>query len=89
MREIARTTRFARSYKRLPRYVKDDLDRKLQLLVEQSRHPLLHIHKLKGSLQECFAINLRDGYRALFIETNDAILLIDVGPHDRYDRWSL
>lgn len=89
MRRIARTTRFARAYKKLPAYIQGDLDDKLKLLIENPYHPLLRTHKLKGTLQGGFAFYLRDGFRAIFMLEREEILLVDVGPHDRYDRWKI
>lgn len=82
------SSRFKRAYKKLPAQIQDDFDEKITLFIKNPVHPVLRTHKLKGRLQSCLAFRLRDGYRVLFeFSGKDIIDLLDVGPHDSYDRW--
>ena len=82
--------RFKRGYKKLPDHIKDDFDRKITLLIKNSRHPKLKTHKLKGKLQKCLSFRLRDGYRVLFeFSGSQTIDLLDVGPHNKYRFWKM
>ena len=82
------SSRLKRSYKRLPRLLQADFDRKVQLFVADQFDQKLRTHKLKGKLQECHAFCLRDGFRVLFeFVSNVEVNLLDVGPHNKYDRW--
>lgn len=80
--------RFKRSYKKLPRSIQEDFDKKIALFIENPRHTLLKTHKLAGRLQECFAFDLKDGYRVLFeFAEPDTVNLLGIGEHDIYKRF--
>lgn len=49
---------------------------------------MLHNHKLSGNLGDYHAFYLRDGYRVLFDFNKDIIILVNVGNHDSYKKWS-
>ncbi|HEX9664641.1 MAG TPA: type II toxin-antitoxin system mRNA interferase toxin, RelE/StbE family [Patescibacteria group bacterium] len=83
------SSRFKRSYKKLSFSIKDDFNSKIKIFF---RHPFdsrLKTHKLRGKLDSYYAFYLREGYRVLFVfEDDDNVLLINVGSHDDYARWS-
>lgn len=86
---LKRTSRFKRSYKKLPQKVKFDFDKKIYLFVENPKDKSLGTHKLKGNLEECYAFKLIDGFRVLFFfNSAEEVNLIDIGPHDKYQQWS-
>lgn len=57
----------------------------LKLLEINPQHPSLRLHELKGKLKGLHSVSINISYRItleLIITEND-IILIDVGPHDR------
>jgi len=86
-RRIFKKGHFEKKYKRLPEYIRIDLNFKIDLLLKDPFHPLLHTHALHGRLTNFFAFYLRDGFRVLFDIRGDIILLHDVGSHNKYRRW--
>ena len=87
--EAHRTSRFKRSYQKLPRHVQNDFGRKIKIFLEQPFNPLLGTHKLHGRLDLYHAFCLKDGFRVLFeFQNNNVALLVNVGSHDDYQRWA-
>ncbi|MBU0978755.1 type II toxin-antitoxin system mRNA interferase toxin, RelE/StbE family [Patescibacteria group bacterium] len=86
--EINLSPRFKRSYKKTPRYIQKDFDKKINTFIKTPDHPSLKTHKLKGRLQECLAFRLRGGYRVLFeFCGSNHVDLLDIGSHDIYERF--
>lgn len=80
--------RFKRSYKKIPRHIQSDFDKKIKIFIDNPNHSSLKTHKLKGKLQECLAFRLKDGYRVLFeFSVPDTVDLLDVGSHDIYKQF--
>ena len=80
--------RFQRAYRRLPAPIQADFKHKIQIFLQDPRHPMLKTHKLKGRLQECLAFRLVRGYRVLFeFSSADTVNLLDVGPHNLSRRY--
>lgn len=84
---IERSSRFKRSYKKLPDAIKDDFDKKIALFFSHPFDPKLKTHKLQGELGSYYAFYLHGGYRVLFSFEEDNILLVNVGSHDDYAKW--
>jgi mRNA-degrading endonuclease RelE of RelBE toxin-antitoxin system len=77
---IRRTNAFLKDYRKLPNYLKSQVDKQLSLLIQNPRHPSLNLKKLKGT--DNFEIRISKGYR-LTISYHDNILeLRRVGTHD-------
>lgn len=75
------TERFAGDYDRLPQHLQLRVDKALELLLDNPRHPSLPIKKIKGHE------NLWEGrvtlhYRLIFSIEGDTYLLLRVGTHD-------
>ncbi|MFH1712823.1 MAG: type II toxin-antitoxin system YafQ family toxin [Candidatus Jacksonbacteria bacterium] len=87
--KINRSSRFKRSFKKLPLYIQNDFDQRIQIFFSDPFHPSLHTHKLSGNLADYYAFYLRDGFRVLFdFDKPDLILLVNIGSHDDYQKWS-
>lgn len=88
MLTIHPSSRFKRSYKKLPRSIKEDFAQRIILFQQDPFDPHLKTHKLKGDLFPAHAFCLRDGYRVLFtFETETIVVLINIGKHDDYAKW--
>ncbi len=60
-------------------------EKTLKLLEFNPNHPSLRLHELKGKLKGLHSVSINISYRItleLLISDND-IILVDVGPHDR------
>ena len=88
MIKIHPSTRFKRSFKKIPSHVKKDFGEKIEIFKHQPFHPSLRAHKLNGNLSDYRAFYLCDGFRVMFefVEL-DVALLINVGSHDQYKKW--
>ncbi len=88
MVKIHPSTRFKRSFKKIPSHIKKDFGKKIEIFQKYPFHPVLHTHKLNGNLGDYYVFYLQDGFRVMFdfVETNIA-LLINIGSHDQYKKW--
>ena len=85
---LNRSSRFKRSFKKLPANIKEDIASKLRIFSRDPFERSLHTHKLSGKLADYYAFCLRDGYRVLFdFEKDGVVLLINIGSHDDYKKW--
>jgi addiction module RelE/StbE family toxin len=88
-RTLIRSSAFVRAAKRLLKKrpdVVEDLRAALELLSEDTLHPKLKTHKLKGDLEGSWAASAGYDLRVVFEivdhEGSEAILLLTVGTHD-------
>ncbi len=87
--KLNRSTRFKRSFKKLPPHIQEDFEAKIKLFVSNPFRPSLRTHKLSGNLSACYAFYLRDGYRVLFdFAKDDIVILVNIGSHDDYQKWT-
>ena len=85
--KINLSSKFKRAYKKLPAHIQTDFDKRIKLFFINPFDPKLKTHKLKGRLQSCQALRLKDGFRVLFeFVDSDTVDLLSVGPHDLYDK---
>ena len=91
MRTLVWSKTFARAFKRTvkkqPRF-KKEIERTLNILVEDPFDPQLVTHKLKGKLSGTWACSVAYDQRIVFEfvksqdDEEDEIFLIDIGTHD-------
>lgn len=83
------STRFHRSFRRIPKTVKDDFAKQITQFQVEPFDPTLRTHKLSGGLAGRYSFYLRDGYRVLFeFMSDNVVLLVNIGSHDEYAKWS-
>jgi mRNA-degrading endonuclease YafQ of YafQ-DinJ toxin-antitoxin module len=58
----------------------------ITLFIEDSNHPKLKNHKLKGKMKPKRAFFIDDDCRVIFLEESDSYLFLDVGKHDEVYR---
>jgi len=81
--EIGR--RFEKSYKKLPKFVKELAKNKEAILKSNPFDPRLETHKLHGKDKNTWSFSITRKYRIKFIFlSSDRILFLDVGQHDIY-----
>ena len=88
MLTIHLSSRFERSFKKLPQQIKDNFSHCIALFQQDPFDLHLKTHKLKGNLFPAHAFSLRNGYRVLFaFETETIVILVNIGKHDDYAKW--
>lgn len=82
---IHETSNFSKKLERLVKRNSDlriKIDRKLQLLVTDSRNNSLRLHKINSRQKEVWSVSIDMKLRILFSYVDDGILLINIGGHD-------
>lgn len=77
---IRRTNTFVRDYRGLPAEVSERVDKQLNLLFENFRHPSLRLKKLGGT--DIYEIRITKGYRLTLRFDKEIVELRRVGTHD-------
>ena len=72
---------FRRDYKKLPLRIKDKVDKQLEFLINNPKHPSLNLHPMRGTriIWEGY-VNYH--YRFTFEIDDDIIVLRKIGSHD-------
>ena len=78
--KIRRTNTFLKDYKSLPENIQSKVNKQLNLLLNDSRHPSLRLKKLIGTT--VFEVRETKGYRLTFGYREGALELRRVGTHD-------
>ncbi len=73
---------FAEKVKQLPTEVKRILKKKLELMLENPRHPSLRTKKIQGQ-DNIFEASVTMDIRITWQYTGDGILLRNIGEHDK------
>jgi addiction module RelE/StbE family toxin len=82
---IEYTTPFKKSFKKIIAKKPDvvfAVIEKLLLLSKEPGHPSLKLHKLKGRLNEFYAISIEYNLRITLEIESDLVRLLDIGTHD-------
>ena len=79
--EIEYRKEFIKQYKKLSKKLQAKFTERLQLLIDDPTHPLLHLHTLNGADYPIETINITGDYRAQFLHTKNVISLIRIGTH--------
>lgn len=82
---IHETSNFFKKLERLAKRNSDlrlKIDKKLQLLVTDSRSNSLRLHKINSRQKEVWSVSVDMKLRILFSYVDDGILLINIGGHD-------
>jgi mRNA-degrading endonuclease RelE of RelBE toxin-antitoxin system len=76
------TSHFVRAYSRTPKEIQQAFDKQSLLLVENPRHPSLHVKKYDEGKGRWQARVTRD-WRFYFRIQNDTYILLDIIPHPK------
>lgn len=81
------TSRFKKSYRKLPRNLKERADEKDKIFRENPFNPILETHKLKGRLKNYWTYSVDENYRVLFrFENRNKVIYFDIDTHEIYKR---
>lgn len=73
---------FAKKYVALPRQMQKRVDERMALFIEDSNHPILHKHALKGERSGQWSFNITGDYRIVYEElVEDTVRLLTIGTH--------
>jgi mRNA-degrading endonuclease RelE of RelBE toxin-antitoxin system len=72
---------FQKAYRKLPAGVQERVDKQIELLAGDFRHPSLHTKKIKGR-EGIWEVRVDDFHRLTFEIVADTIFLRVVGNHD-------
>jgi addiction module RelE/StbE family toxin len=82
---IETSNRFRKSYKKLPKKLKEAAKQKEVLFRENPFHQSLETHKLHGKDADAWGFSINKKYRIKFVFlTEDSVLFLDIGTHDIY-----
>lgn len=74
-------SRFKRAYKKLPKELQEQVDRKLELLSENPKHPSLRVKRVKKT-QDIWEATITMNCRITFQIEGDLYIMRNVGEHD-------
>ena len=72
---------FRTCYGRLPKHIQEQVDKTLELLRQDARHPSLRTKKMRGT-RGVWEARVTYNYRITFSWEAELIILRRVGPHD-------
>ena len=79
------STKFVKQLKKLPTGIVTLAIEKETIFKENTFHPSLRLHALKGKLDGLWSISISGSYRIIFErQKNGDILFISIGKHDIY-----
>jgi mRNA interferase RelE/StbE len=78
---ILRTERFKKDFKRLTADVQDRLEKVLEMLFSNPRHPALRVKKMQGA-PGIWELRVTDNDRVTFQLLDEGVLLRRIGTHD-------
>ena len=82
---ITVSPRFEKSYKSLPKRIKEKAKEQELVFRKNPFDPRLKTHRLTGQEKEAWAFSINYSYRIKFIFlTEDEVLFLDVGTHEIY-----
>ena len=83
--KIAFTKSFIRNYRKLPQEIQDAIDKQLELLLSNPRHPSLNVKKMNDP-RDIWEGRVTASYRFTFQIQGEVYLLRKVGTHDVLDQ---
>lgn len=83
--EIFYTSKFLRAYKKLPNEIKDKLEEKEKIIINDVFDKSLKTHKLHGDFDGFYSLSIDYKNRIIF-ELGDSKIVVfhDIGDHDIY-----
>lgn len=76
---------FITKYKKIAKRNKklsDQIKEKIALFLSNKYDNSLNLHKLKGSMGECWSFSIESNIRVILMHSNDEVIFTDIGSHD-------
>lgn len=83
-KELIFTERFKKNFKELPFLMQKRFEIKLDLFLNDPRHPSLNVHKYHGA-DSVWEAYISKQYRFTFSITKESIIFRNIGPHSIID----
>ncbi len=80
-RELRFTARFDRSFRRLPKRIREQTYQKLALYLDNPAHPSLRVKRVRATAG-VWEMSITMNYRLTFEIDDDIVLLLTIGTHD-------
>lgn len=80
--KIQYSDKFLENVENLPKDIKKILRSKLEIMIDNPRHPSLRTKKIQGQ-ENIFEASVTMGIRITWQYTDDSILLRNIGEHDK------
>jgi len=80
-REYRTLREFDRSFKRLPKRIRDETSEKLALFSDDPSHPSLRVKRIRGS-ERIWEMSITMNYRLTFEIDGERVVLRRIGTHD-------
>ena len=77
---------FKKTFKKLPKQIKEKFTEKILLFENDKFNPVLNNHALKGKYSGYRSINITGDLRAIFRDDSDNAIFITVGSHSNLYR---
>lgn len=81
------TSKFKKTYKRLPKQIKEKAKKREEIFRQNPFNPLLETHRLHGKYKDYWAFSIDKSYRIMFQfldATKTKVAFINVGTHEIY-----
>lgn len=82
MYKVIPTPQFERAYKRLNQKIQNQVDKTIDLLIINPRHPSLHTHK-RNDDKMIWQARVTHNYRLYFQMQGESIILLSVTAHEK------
>ena len=80
--EVFYSSQFKKQYKVLPKKVRNQFKKRLEMFFDDQINPQLHIHKLRGRYNGLHSMNVTGDVRALFdVSYKNSVLFVTIGTH--------
>lgn len=81
---VSYSKKFIKQYFKLPLKTQERFDARVKLLLDDSRDVQLNLHKLSGSFEESWSMNITGDIRAVFDKRwNNSIHFVAIGSHSQ------
>ena len=77
--------KFRKDYSKLSKIIQGQADKKLKIFIQNKKHPLLRVHKIK-STKNIFEGSVNKNYRFTFCFIGGVCILRRIGPHKVIDK---
>jgi len=72
---------FEKRFVKLPSKIKEQFKVRRNLFLADPFHPQLNNHSVEHAYPGCRSINITGDYRAIFSESDDSALFVNIGTH--------
>lgn len=79
--EIFFHKKFTKQLLKMPLRLREQFGKRLQIFIDNKYDRQLNNHSVDAVFPDCRSINITGDYRAIYRESSDGILFVDIGTH--------